>query len=82
MRNCCNHTGYLTLILFILSFLIPKNIQAQEIQKNNNASIKGKYETIRSNVESAPQFNQGLITSPNQLISRKIAGVNIMTNDG
>ena len=77
-------------ILLFISLLASPMLFAVEVQKKDstiqhNDSTVHHYTSSKSQIRTirtAPQFNEGLITSFDQLIAGKIAGVQIMTNNG
>ncbi|MHB9141103.1 MAG: TonB-dependent receptor domain-containing protein [Paludibacter sp.] len=77
--------------LFCIFLLVPQLLLAVDIQKNDSIishtdsishRIMGSCSLATRIIKTAPQGNPGLITSFDQMISGKFAGVQIMTNDG
>lgn len=80
MLKLFHHIHFLTLtyVMISISFLAPVMLNAADIQKTDSLSLLNQSDpTIQSK-----DFNQGLITSFDQLINGQIAGVQIMSNGG
>jgi len=65
-----------TLILFSIT------LHASDIGQSDSTHFKTNDPTIKTETVVTHEFNPGLITSVDQFITGKIAGIQIMTNDG
>jgi len=91
MKKTFIYKRVIAYFLFCISLLIPQLLFADDIQKNDSLishtdsithRIMGSCSLITRTIKPAPQGNPGLITSFDQMISGKFAGIQIMTNDG
>ena len=78
MIKSYNHIHFLTYLIICISFLAPFMLYAADIQKKDTLSPVNQFNPIIQSKD----FNQGLITSFDQLINGQIAGVQIMSNGG
>ncbi|MDD4993128.1 MAG: TonB-dependent receptor [Paludibacter sp.] len=91
MKKLVYYNRICVIIVLCFSFLVPNLLFAVEVQKKDSTILKsestvkrlvGCYLNSPKGYDVTPQINRGLITSFDQALAGKIAGVQIMTNDG